>query len=156
MNKSTQLLYPKLLVELRPSKLLPGEVGLFAVRLLKKGDILASAHRINEERLVTWSESLSLDPPTRNALRKFCASSVEGYRAPADLNFIHPLWYCNHSCDPNVAYDDPGNLHAIRDIEGGEELCFDYASIDRFQPTPAKLTQCKCGASNCRGMVDFL
>lgn len=36
-----------------------------------------------------------------------------------------PLRFLNHSRTPNVEFDGP-ELHALRDIEPGEELFFDY------------------------------
>jgi len=61
----------------------------------------------------------------------------------------------NHSCDPNcgVRVNDSGapDLVARRDIEGGEEITFDYAmrnySIEHFP------SRCLCVAAACRGTV---
>lgn len=152
MNDKKPKPYPKLLVELRLSRMLPGEIGLFAVGRLKRGAILAPARRYDERRLIGWAEFKSLDAATRRALKKFCPGSESGYHAPENLNFIHPLWYCNHSCAPNVAYDASGNLHAVRNISRDEELCFDYSTIDG---NPAFRMKCSCGSVNCRGVVRY-
>ena len=58
----------------------------------------------------------------------------------------------NHSCEPNCEAwidDDRIFIHALRDIELGEELCFDYGfDIDCFEEHP-----CLCGTDNCVGYI---
>lgn len=55
----------------------------------------------------------------------------------------------NHSCDPNVGIKGQICFHAMRQIEAGDELTFDYATgdDDDWQMT------CACGAALCRGKV---
>jgi D-ala D-ala ligase C-terminus/SET domain len=56
----------------------------------------------------------------------------------------------NHSCQPNTSYEGL-NIKALRNIENGEELTLDYASfLDDEHMEPF---QCRCGASNCRGLI---
>ena len=58
----------------------------------------------------------------------------------------------NHSCDPNcetLTDDDHIWIIAIRDIEPGEELSYDYNyDTDAYEEHP-----CRCGAKNCRGYI---
>lgn len=66
--------------------------------------------------------------------------------------------WINHSCDPNceaVEEDDRIFIYAIRDIEAGEELFYDYAlEIDEPITEESKRKfACHCGASNCRGTM---
>lgn len=58
--------------------------------------------------------------------------------------------YINHSCDPNAGLYGQIGLVALRDIEAGEEICFDYAMSDSSDYDEF---ECGCGASNCRGRV---
>lgn len=58
--------------------------------------------------------------------------------------------YINHSCNPNGGLLGASNLIAMRDIEIGEEITFDYAMSDS---TPYDQFECGCGAPNCRGKV---
>lgn len=56
----------------------------------------------------------------------------------------------NHSCEPNLGFSGQIGLIAMRDIEAGEELCFDYAmsdgeAYDEFD--------CLCGSSSCRKKI---
>lgn len=56
----------------------------------------------------------------------------------------------NHSCDPNLGLRGQIGLVAIRDIQAGEELTFDYAMSDG---EPYDEFECHCGSSICRGKV---
>ncbi len=116
--------------------------GIFAKEKIGKGELiciwdgdLADENTINE-----------IDPAVHYALQ------------------IHDnLWYVtfdnrereatdffNHSCDPNSGIKGQIFLVAIRDIEPGEEMTFDYA----FSESSDRLNfKCSCGSKNCRGRV---
>lgn len=57
--------------------------------------------------------------------------------------------FMNHSCDPNVWYQDDNTQVARRAIATGEEICQDYA-MDRSGPVEF---QCLCGTPECRGVI---
>ncbi len=64
----------------------------------------------------------------------------------------------NHSCDPNCeTLLDEGRVYieAIRDIEPGEELAYDYRlQLDRRKQRDwRQVYACKCGARRCRGTM---
>ncbi len=58
----------------------------------------------------------------------------------------------NHSCNPNCEAWIVGRkiiIHALRDIEIGEELTFDYGfEVDCYEDHP-----CRCGSANCKGYI---
>src|SRR5208337_2618791 len=56
----------------------------------------------------------------------------------------------NHSCDPNVGVKGQIIVVARRPIIEGEELTFDYDTTE----TSAEPFKCRCGSSNCRGLID--
>ena len=56
----------------------------------------------------------------------------------------------NHSCDPNCGLSGSQLLIAMRDIEVGEELTFDYAMCDASDYDEFT---CLCGSAACRGIV---
>jgi uncharacterized protein len=60
--------------------------------------------------------------------------------------------YLNHSCAPNCETEEDEEEHvwirAIRDIEPGEELVYDYYLYDGEGEAP-----CTCGAERCRGTM---
>ncbi|HKC51047.1 MAG TPA: SET domain-containing protein-lysine N-methyltransferase [Myxococcota bacterium] len=61
-----------------------------------------------------------------------------------------PADWVNHSCDPNCGLRGQIALVAMRGLEPGEEICFDYAMSDG---TPYDQFPCGCGAKSCRGAV---
>ena len=58
--------------------------------------------------------------------------------------------YVNHCCEPNAGLLGQIVLVAMRDIQPGEEVCFDYAMSDA---SPYDEFECACGAVQCRGSV---
>lgn len=58
----------------------------------------------------------------------------------------------NHSCDPNCEAWIEGKqifLYAMRDIESGEELTFDYGfDVENYEDHP-----CLCGSEKCVGYI---
>ena len=61
--------------------------------------------------------------------------------------------YVNHSCEPNCGLrSSPPRLDlvALRDIEPGEEITFDYSTCIVAEP---EIPVCMCGAPACRGRV---
>jgi hypothetical protein len=69
----------------------------------------------------------------------FICSTVDG---PGD--------WINHSCDPNAGIVGQITLVALRDIEAGEEICFDYAMTDG---SAYDEFDCQCASAGCRGRV---
>ena len=68
--------------------------------------------------------------------------------------------YINHSCEPNCEghESDSGDkvfIVAMRDIEAGEELLYDYALCidDKITKTLRAQYACLCGSSSCRGTM---
>jgi uncharacterized protein len=66
--------------------------------------------------------------------------------------------WINHSCDPNceaVEEDDRIFIDAIRDIQAGEELFYDYA-LEIDEPITKESKEkfaCHCGSPKCRGTM---
>lgn len=76
---------------------------------------------------------------------------IDGHRMGGDGRFV------NHSCQPNCEmqkWSVNGQfrmaLFALRDIEGSEELTYDY-NFSLFNPAEGQ--ECKCGSDNCRGVI---
>ena len=64
----------------------------------------------------------------------------------------NPPWkYLNHSCDPNIALDaNMRAFYALREIDAGEELRFNYLTTEWEMATPF---ECHCGAPECYDYV---
>jgi SET domain-containing protein len=71
------------------------------------------------------------------------------------------LWLCsagdclddciNHSCDPNAGFvSGEPTLYALRDIEPGEEIGWDYSTS---LSEPGWRLDCRCGAKQCRKVI---
>src|SRR5262245_51134589 len=58
--------------------------------------------------------------------------------------------WVNHCCEPNAGLRGQVTLVAMRDIEAGEEICYDYAMSDG---SPYDDFECRCEAAGCRGRV---
>ena len=66
--------------------------------------------------------------------------------------------FINHSCAPNcdtVIEDDRVFIEAVRAIEPGEELGYEYGLTWESTDDPEELKNytCRCGAPNCRGTM---
>ncbi|XP_047120741.1 histone-lysine N-methyltransferase ash1 [Schistocerca piceifrons] len=76
---------------------------------------------------------------------------IDGHRMGGDGRFV------NHSCEPNCEMQKWSvnglfrmALFALRDIEPLEELSYDY-NFSLFNPAEGQT--CKCGSSQCRGVI---
>lgn len=66
---------------------------------------------------------------------------------------LHPIGrYINHSCEP-TSYIDLARqaVVALREIQPGEEITFDYLSTERQIVSPF---DCHCGSQRCVGRVE--
>ncbi len=61
-----------------------------------------------------------------------------------------PADWVNHSCEPNAGLQGQITLVALRDIEVGEEITFDYAMSDGCDYDEF---DCGCAAKRCRGRI---
>ena len=93
------------------------------------------------------------------------ADEVEGTDDASVFNFIlddehqidgnnkfNTARFLNHSCDPNCWIDIIKKriwIIALRDIEEGEELTYDYGfDVEHWEDHP-----CRCGSDNCIGYI---
>ena len=73
----------------------------------------------------------------------------DGEDEPAMKKLIWP--YLNHSCSPNAMVNvNTLQLIALKNIEAGEEITFDYETTDWSMKEPFN---CNCGSTNCRGEI---
>ena len=80
----------------------------------------------------------------------------ESYPLQIDLDeyiLCDPFTYCNHSCEPNCGLNSDLEFYALRDIQKGEELAWDYSTsmLERHWEM-----NCQCGSVECRNIIkDF-
>ena len=119
--------------------------GVFAIRPIAAGE------RIIEYRgeRITWAGG-----PVNHTFYFSLADGrvIDGGRRGNDARWI------NHACTPNCeAFEDEGRvyIHAMRDIDAGEELNYNYALI-YDEPHTARLKKlfaCRCGTPGCTGTM---
>ncbi len=128
----------KLVLQHCPEK---GGRGIFALEPLVKDEVLA-----------VWGGVIV---PGSRLSEYPTYAQTHGLQVEDDL-FLLPLTeddpsdYFNHSCNPNAGLLGQITLVAMRAIETGEEVCFDYAMSDS---NPYDEFECGCGSPLCRGKV---
>ena len=129
--------------------------GLITVDGCKTGDLVQEyAGEIideltKEDRLKAWTRDHPNDP-------NFYVMHLEpGWYIDA-REVANMARFINHSCDPNcklVPVNVSGHMrvgiYALKDIEPGEFLCYDY----QFDTQHGERFTCRCGAANCRGTM---
>ena len=145
--------YPTLLIELRPSLIHKGGVGVFAVVRIKKGQRVAEGISLKDFRhQISWEACSRFDSETKRKIMDFCVGTPKGFIPPENMDFnkLSIEWYFNHSCEGNLGFDDAGNFIAIRNIKKGEELTYDYGLIES---NPKFKMACTCNSKNCRKCI---
>ncbi len=134
----TAYLSPKLTVQYHP---VHGGHAVYALEPLQPGELVAiwSGVIVNYQKLQTLSEEM----------RKHTVQVEEDAYLVSIVPDEHAD-YINHSCNPNVGLSGQITLVALRDIETGEEVCFDYAMTDG---SPYDEFECACGAIDCRHQI---
>ena len=117
-----------------------GAHGVFACERVEAGEVLA----VFGGDVMSLAAVVAL-PPERRRL----ALQVD---EDAFLVSIHegPADWINHSCSPNAGLRGQVVLVALRTIEPGEEVCYDYAMSDG---SAYDEFACECGSASCRGRV---
>lgn len=142
--------YSKSLIEIRPSIMLKGEIGIFAVRDLEIGAIIGYDHLMQETLFIKWNEYDFFDIETKSMIDKYCLGNNCGFFAPVDINHMPIPWHINHSCNPNVGFDEDDNFVTIKNVLKNEELTYDYA----FGESNSNFSMiCKCNQPGCRKII---
>ncbi len=109
-----------------------GKCGLFAVEPIRSDSMIIDLR--DEELLAT---------PTRRSVQIDEGRHVIGRE--------ETVGYLNHSCQPNTWIDLLGMcVRALRDIEQGEELTFNYLTTEYELHNSF---HCDCGAPQCFGTI---
>ena len=64
------------------------------------------------------------------------------------------VFQVNHSCNPNCGFRGQVVLVAMRNIQTGEEISYDYAMTDaNLHDVTCADMKCLCGVSDCRRLI---
>lgn len=129
-------LSPKVEARAVPHK---GGMGVFARERLGMGELIA----VWGGDILTYDQLMGISAEKRR-------HSVQVEEGLYQIGQTSDADYLNHSCDPNAGILGQIAVVAMRDIDAGEEICFDYAMCDG---SPYDEFPCQCGAPHCRGHV---
>jgi SET domain-containing protein len=128
--------------------------GVFARRHISAGE------RIVEYRgeRITWDEAIDRADRRGGPINHTFYFSLHDGRVIDGGSHGNQARFINHACTPNCeAYEEDGRvyIHALRDIEAGEELNYNYALIydERHTPALKRLFECRCGTPDCTGTM---
>jgi SET domain-containing protein len=128
--------------------------GVFALRTIDEGSEIIEY--IGER--ISWKEALKRhphDPSDPNHTFYFHIDDKHVIDAAVGGNAAR---WINHACTPNCEADETDGrvfIKALRDIQPGEELFYDYGLVidDRYTPKLKKQFACRCGTPDCRGTM---
>lgn len=114
--------------------------GVFSKASIKKGDTLSvfGGYVIAIKNVKKLPEQL----------QEYCYQVHDDFLyGPVTNSQVSPNEGYNHSCNPNAGFKDSLTLIALRDIQKGEEVAFDYGTCLTTHLFDFK---CDCGSKNCR------
>lgn len=128
-------------IELRKSQF---GSGIFAIEKINAGEIIAEFDGDVYTKSEEWNQNLS----------DHCIQFEAGkWRYSNGLAI-----YSNHSCDPNCGIKNLFQIVAMKDVEVGEELTWDYEmtednDMENKESFYYWILDCRCGSSICRGKI---
>ncbi len=133
------------------------EFGIYTTEFIPQGTLLFTHDEWIEDEKEGW-QILSL-----NEINELSQEQKDLFlRYSYDIDFglsigtfdwkyaRHISNFMNHSCDPNMHYDENDTIIARRDIKTDEELTIDYGT---FVVNFDQDFKCNCGSENCRGII---
>ena len=128
--------------------------GVFAVQPIAEGETLIEY--VGE--IISWPEAQARHPhDPGNPNHTFYFHVDEDHVIDALYGGNSSRWI-NHACDPNCEAEEQNGrifIKALRNIEAGEELNYDYGLIidERYTKKLKAEYPCWCVAKSCRGTL---
>ena len=125
--------------------------GVFALRPIARGETVIEY----KGEVITWPQALRRHPhDPDDPHHTFYFHVDEKHVIDAGVGGNAARWI-NHACRPNCEADEVDGrvfIRALRAIEPGEELFYDYGLVidERYTPKLKKQFECRCGARGCR------
>ena len=128
--------------------------GVFALQDIAEGETLIEY--VGE--VISWEEAQDRHPHDPKDPNHTFYFHVNEDKVIDALHGGNSSRWINHSCDPNCEADEENEriyIKALRNIQAGEELNYDYGLIIDEPYTKKLLAEypCWCGAKNCRGTL---
>ena len=128
--------------------------GVFALAPIAEGE------RILEYTgsVITWKQAKKLPPHNPDDPNHTFFFHIDDKHVINGLDGGNAAKWINHACRPNCEADEVDDrifITALRDIEPGEELNYDYGLIldGKHTKKVKKEFACHCGARKCRGTM---
>ena len=108
--------------------------------------------------VIGWPEALRRHPHDPNDPNHTFYFSLEGGKViDAKVGGNSSRWI-NHACEPNCQADETDGrvfIRALRDLQPGDELFYDYGLVldERQTAKLKKQYACHCGSPSCRGTM---
>lgn len=119
--------------------------GIFAIKKIGKGELIADFENGSGKFL-----------PLEEADRIYEAGNDYMLQVDDNVFFVatgknelEDADFINHSCEPNCGIKERLKIVAIRSIEKGEEISFDYAMSESSDYS----MKCLCGKQKCRKFI---
>jgi SET domain-containing protein len=148
MKKSLTWTSPDISID--KSRLVSGQRGVFATASIAEGTALmvmggAIIDIETHNRIGEFAENYGMDISEEHS---FC---------PKDEEELEQMPQCiiNHSCDPNAGFRDRLHIVAIKDIEAGDEIAYDYGFLLFCNPDNhfEFAIECTCRNPRCRQTI---
>jgi len=129
--------------------------GLYATKFLPRGTVVWQSLSEEAEMWTEINESQvkDMDDEKKRLVTYYyeMASNMK-LRGPICMEYVErdASNFYNHSCDPNTWFINDDKLAALRDIQPGEEITYDYATC---KPQITKAFDCRCSTKKCRKRV---
>lgn len=130
-------------IEIRKSEL--GGKGLFARDRINKGDIVID-YAGGPGQFISMKKADVLYEDGNDYMIQV---DDDRFFVATNSKELEEADFINHSCNPNCGIKGHLQIVAMRDIESGEEITFDYAMTESSDYS----MDCKCGAKNCRKTI---
>jgi len=119
--------------------------GLFSTKKIRKGEVVL----VFAGKVVTREE---LEQYPTHVLHLTLQVHYNLWQAPdLSVDSLQISDYINHRCGANCVLLDSTTMIAFKDIEAGDELTFDYGTVqDGTSVYPCDNFDCQCGSPQCR------
>ena len=128
--------------------------GVFAVQDIAEGQTIIEY----VGAIISWKEAQKRHPHDPSQPNHTFYFHIDETRVIDGLYGGNSSRWINHACDPNCEADEDGGrifIKALRNIDAGEELNYDYGLIidERYTPKLKAEYPCWCNAKSCRGTL---